>query len=684
MAKKNLLYFNREISWLAFNERVLQEAADSNVPLLERLKFLGIFSSNMDEFFRVRVATVRRLLNVKKSTFNLKERVDVKKLLEEIQQQVRKSQKKFDLVYFQLIEDLKAKNIHFIDESMLSLSQKEKTRQYFNNEVISRLFPIILQQHLPFPFLKDKSIYLAIKMTQSNGAEKKYALLEIPTGILNRFFVLQDKESYSVMFLDDVIRYNLPALFSSLNFDTFDAYTIKLTRDAELDLDSDLSESILEKVKKSLKQRKAGNPVRFIYDEKIPKDLLNFLAEKIKIPIESMIPGQRYHNFKDFIKFPDIKGEGNRYKVALPVAVPEFDTAKNMFDVIARKDRLLSHPYQSFDYVVRFLREAAIDPLVVSIKITLYRVAEHSNIVNALINAVKNGKKVFVVMELRARFDEEHNIYWANKLKDEGAQVFFGIPNIKIHSKVCLIQRREKNKLVNYAHISTGNYNGQTARLYCDHSIFTARNSITTEAARVFSLIANFGTKSYKFSKLLIAPVNLKKTFLDKIEQEIKFAKKKKDAYIIFKMNSLVDKELIDKLYDASRAGVKIVLIIRGICCLVPGVKGMSDNIEVVSIVDKYLEHARIYVFGNGGKEEMFLGSADLMTRNLQFRIEVLLPILDKQIKLVLNKLLELQLTDNIKARHIDKFLENEYVKNDLKPVRAQDDFYKYLRKETK
>lgn len=672
---------NRELSWLSFNDRVLQEAMDPGVPLAERLKFLAIFSSNLDEFFRVRVASARRLHQYQKK-HKLKESRQTGHLLNLIQKIVVKQQELFNEIYEdELKPELAKNNIFIVNEKELSQTQKMMVRSYYRTEVLSYLFPVILDHLRDFPFLRDKSIYLAIKMTRSDGSVRpKFALIEVPTEVLNRFFILPrtDENTY-IMLLDDVIRISLPEIFSFFDYDQFEAYTIKLTRDAELDIDNDMSESLLTKISKSLKERHKGVPVRFIYDEEMPKDLLDFIIKKNKISKDGIIPGGRYHNFKDFLDFPTVGPDSFRYKPIQPIPVKRFEKTRALFDEIRQGDVMIHHPYQSFDYVIRFLREAAIDPSVYAIKITLYRVARHSNIVNALINAVKNGKDVTVVMELQARFDEESNLYWTNKLQEAGANLIFGVPNYKIHAKCCVVFRRENNKTVHYAHMSTGNYNGRTARQYSDTGLFTADTRITQDVIKVFSFINNFPRIQYKFSHLLVAPFYMKKEFIKLIEVEIKNAKKGQPAWIMAKMNSLVDEEMIAKLYEASKAGVQIRLIIRGICCLIPGVDGLSENISVISIVDKFLEHSRMFLFCHGGKERIYLSSADWMTRNLDRRIEAAFPILDPVLQKEVIELFEIQWNDNTKARIIDPDQNNEFKPHGLPSIRAQFETYDYL-----
>jgi polyphosphate kinase len=681
MIRKKIKIINRELSWLSFNDRVLQEANDMHVPLLERLKFLGIFSSNLDEFFRVRVATNKRMLQVKSTKTHTINKKEIQESLQDIYNKVVIQQVKFNNIYNQLLEEFKSKNVYFVNEKQINIQQTLEVRKYFKDEIINTIFPLILDEKRSVPFLRDNTVYLACKLSNSITKEKKYALIPLPTKVKKRFIQLskQGGNTY-IMFIDDVIRCNLDVVFSSFEFNVFEAFTIKLTRDAEIDLESDVSLDILDTIKNSLKQRKKGQPVRLIYDQEMPKDFIKFINQKLKLSKDELIPGQRYHNFRDFIGFPDIKKTDLKYQNIVPLGIPELDKAKTIFNALRTKDFLINHHYQPFSYIIRLLREAAIDPNVVSIKITLYRVAENSNVVNALINAVKNGKKVTVMMELKARFDEEHNIYWSNKLREEGASVLFTIPSYKVHTKMCLITRREKSGLKNYAHLGTGNYNGETAKFYCDHSVLTGNKKITDELAKVFRLIADFKPEKYRFNTLLVSPINLRSTILRLIDAEISNKKSGKEAYVLMKMNSLVDLEIIEKLYTASNAGVRIDLIVRGICCLVPGVKGKSENIHAISIVDKFLEHARIYVFGNAGKELMFMGSADMMTRNLDNRIEVCFPVLSPQVREEVRQMLDIQLSDNCKARVLDAYQINEYKPTGIPRIRSQVEFYNYLK----
>lgn len=677
-----LKYIPREISWLSFNERVLQEAEDKTVPLIERIKFLGIFSSNLDEFFRVRVATLKRMSEFKKKA---KQAIgeNPAKIVKQIHKIVLQQQIRFEETYKEIIKELASQNIFILNEKQLDGEQAVFVRKYFDETVLPRLEPIMIDTSPKFPYLKDKYIYLAVKLSRKDGNKIKYSLIQIPTKVLSRFLVLPKKEDNKyIILLDDVIRFCLKDVFLSFDIDKAEAYTIKLTRDAELDIDNDLSKSIAEKIEKSLKQRKKGKPVRLVYDSAIPSDLLNFITKKIKMKKSiNLIAGGRYHNFRDFINFPKVGGRELQYHSLKHLPHPELDKMKNLFKVIRKKDILLSYPYQSFNHIIDLLREASIDPKVTSIKITLYRVAENSNIISALTNAIKNGKSVTVVVELQARFDEEANIFWANQLKEEGANVIYGVPGLKVHSKLFLITRKEDDKYIEYAHIGTGNFNEDTSKLYCDHSLLTADDRITAEVSKVFHFFSNnFKTGHYKH--LVLAPFFMRKKFIKLINKEIKNAEDGKEAYIILKLNSLADKDMVKKLYQASEAGVKVKLIIRSNCSLLPGVKGLSENIEAVSIVDKLLEHARIFVFCNHGEEKMFISSADWMLRNFDQRNEIAIPIYDKKIKNDLRHIIDVQLGDNTKARIIDKEQKNNYkfAKEGEKKIRAQDEIYHYFK----
>jgi polyphosphate kinase len=683
IAKKTIPLINREVSWLSFNDRVLQEAVDKSNPLLERLRFLGIYSNNRDEFFRVRIATLKRMTKLGKRAQELLGG-NPKKILDQLQKRVLGSTAHFDKIYVELLRELERKHIHIIDERHLNKDQGEWVKEYFRDKVMPTLFPIMLDSAPSFPYLKDKSIYFAIKLERRERNKKtRYALIEVPTETLSRFVVLPRRiEHQYVMLIDDVIRYCLKEIFPSQEYIRISAYTIKLTRDAELDIDNDISKSFLEKISGSLKKRKKGAPVRFLYDKAMAPDLLRFLRKKLKVlKQDNIIPGSRYHNFKDFISFPNLGHKELAWPDAQPLAHPAFVHGESMFTVIRAKDILLHFPYQSFHHIIDLLREASIDPRVKKIQITLYRVARNSNIVNALINAVKNGKEVVVVMELQARFDEENNIFWANRLQEEGARVIFGVPGIKVHSKLFLISRKEEGKMIDYAHVGTGNLNESTARIYTDKTLLTVDRRITDEIQEVFDFY-NDNLKHGEYKNLAVSPFNMRKRFTGMIQKEIENAQKGKPAWMILKLNNLVDRDMILKLYEASCAGVKIKLNIRGTCSLVPRVKGFSENIEAFSIVGRFLEHARVFIFCNGGDEKYFISSADWMSRNLDHRSEVAVPIYDVESQQEMKHILNLQLRDNRKARILGGKEENQYRKNSSpKPLVAQDEIRLFLQK---
>ncbi|MFI5163915.1 MAG: polyphosphate kinase 1 [Bacteroidia bacterium] len=673
-------YIHREISWLSFNARVLQEAADESVPLIERIKFLGIFSSNLDEFFRVRVSFLRKF-----SRFQLNDKLldyDANKVLHALYAIIIRQQNKFERIYKQLLEELKREKIFLIDETQLSHTQGRFIRNYFNREVLPSLVPVMIDKIKNFPFLKDKSIYLAIRLSRKDKAKKnKHALVEIPAKLLSRFVVLPKiGDNKYIILLDDIIRYCLKDIFYIFNYDTFDAWTIKLTRDAELELDNDVSENFMDKVAKSLQKRKKGLPVRFVYDKRIPKDLLGYFIKRMHLDDHDLIAGGRYHNFKDFIGFPNVGGKELVNEPLVQLPHKHLKPKRSIIKTMKFHDCLLHLPYQSFDYVIQFLREASIDPKVKEIKITLYRVAQNSNIVNALINAVKNGKSVTVMMELQARFDEEANINWAKKMEEEGVKVIYGLSAMKVHCKMCLVAREEKNKMAYYANIGTGNFHEVTAKLYCDQSFFTTDKRITNEVARVFSFL-EFRKEPKHFKHLIVSPFDMRQKLRKMIDKEIRNAKEKKNAYITFKLNHIVDEKMIDHLYEASAAGVKINLIVRTTCALVPGIKKISENIHVVSIVDKFLEHARIYSFCNNDNPRYFLSSGDLMFRNLNQRVEVSFPIYDEGLKKEIQEVIDIQLSDNTKARIINANQDNHYKKDSrATKVRTQVDVYNFLK----
>tara|TARA_Y100000589_G_scaffold291166_1_gene294453 strand:- start:60951 stop:63014 length:2064 start_codon:yes stop_codon:yes gene_type:complete len=683
---KNIPHINREISWLSFNERVLQEAKDKSNPIIERLRFLGIFSNNLDEFFRVRVASVKRMIKYGKSLKQLLQD-NPAEILEQINDIVLKHQQQFEQVFEEIKQELAEQNVHFINEKELTQEQGEYVRRFFKENVRQALVPLILDKKRPFPEVKGKSIYLAIKLYNDLlDKEVMYALIEIPSKDVGRFVLLpsSDEKKYIIL-LDDVIRYCLDDVFEIFDFKYFEAYTIKFTRDAELDIDNDdISESVVERLEKSLKNRKKGEPVRFIYDAKMPYDLLNFIITKNEISKEdTIIPGGRYHNFKDFMQFPDIGLPNSTFKPLKPLEHPYIESKRNIFEAVFEKDILLSYPFQRFDYIIELLSEAAMHPKVTSIKINIYRLANRSKIVNALINAAKNGKKVTAVIELQARFDEENNIKWSEILQDNGVKVIFGVPGLKVHSKLILITMKENRQTKRIAHIGTGNFHEGTAKIYTDLSLLTTNPNITNEVNKVFRFFkTNYERSLYR--KLLVSPFNVRRKLNLLINREVKNAKAGKPAYIILKLNNLVDDEMIKKLYDASNAGVKVSLIIRGICSLIPGEKGWSENIEAISIVGRFLEHTRVMIFCNNGNEEVYITSADWMHRNLSRRVEVGVPVEDKEIAKEIRKMIDFQLRDDDKARILDKEQKNEYVKGKKGTFNSQIETYRYFQKKLK
>jgi polyphosphate kinase len=646
----------------------LQEADNPDVPLIDRLKFLGICSSNLDEFYRVRVATLNRLTSLGKKA---KKYIgaDPGKILKEITTIALNQHTKFDSIYKKLIKALAKENIFIITEKDLTPEQGD---------------PIMLAQVNDTLQLRDRTIYLSVCLcNKSDPTKNQFALIEIPSDVLPRFLVLPSIEGKKyIILLDDVMRYGLDEIFSIFAFDKYEAYTIKITRDAELDIDDDISESYMEKLHKSLKQREAGNPIRFIYDSKIPAIFLKLLKEKINLTKEdTLIAGSKYHNNRDFMNFPAIGSRQLNYIPIKSLSHKDIPSQESLLKSMRKKDILLHYPYHNFDYVIDLLREASIDPKVLSIKMTLYRVAKNSSVLHALINAVKNGKTVVAVLELQARFDEESNIYWANRLKEEGVKVIFGVPGLKVHSKLCLVSRTEKGGTAHYAIIGTGNFNEDTARLYTDHALFTADQRLTREVNKIF----NFFVKTYKsdtFKHLVVSPNFMRKRLTRLINKEIKNAAAGKPTYIFLKLNGLTDPQLIQKLYEASEAGVKIKLIVRGMFSLIPGAEGMSSNIEAISIVDKFLEHTRIFIFCNDGDEKLFISSADWMPRNIDMRIEVTCPIYDEDIKNELRSYMEIQWKDNVRARILNDKLDNKYKRDrSRKKIRTQWQIYDYLKR---
>lgn len=680
MPSKPFPFLNRDISWLHFNGRVLQEAADQNVPLIERIKFLSIYASNLDEFYRVRVATLVRL-----SSLNAKSKellgYSPKRILEEIRNIVLKQHDVFNELYESTILEASVKeDIFIIDETKLSNEQGSFVKEYFKEHLLSNLVPII-ENPKGFPQIKDRTLYFYVRLTHKSNYYT-HALIELPT-TLERFLAIPEGKGRYVILADDIIKYCLNDIFYMFSYQKIECYSIQLTRDAELDLDKKVDDKFSEKLAKSLEKRKKGEPMRLLYDAEMPKAMLNNLVKQLDLKKDSLIAGSRYHRFSDFYNFPNFSDKKLSYPIIKPLKNKGLKRDKSLFSRIRKKDYVLHYPYQSFDYFLHFLREAAIDPQVEEIQITLYRLAADSKVAHALMNAARNGKKVFVVLELTARFDEAANLYWKEKLEEAGVWVSAGLSDYKVHSKICLITRVEGGKEEYFANLSTGNYNEQTAGLYCDHSLFTSDKQIAKDLTGVFQVLKKGKNKLIKgaLKTLITSPKASRKRFLQLIKAEMKNAAEGKQAYIILKLNSLADEGIIQALYKANNAGVKIQIIVRGICCLLPGVKGFSEHIEVISIIDRFLEHARIYVFGNNGNEKMYLSSGDFMTRNLDHRVEVAFPVKDQEIKDEIRKILDLQLQDNVKARLINAEQSNEYKSGKSEvAIRSQLETYQYLK----
>ena len=676
-------YEEKELSWLSFNERVLQEAMDKTVPLIERVRFLGIFSSNQDEFFKVRVSDVKRRILINEVHGGDDE---AKVLLRAIQQKVMTLGEAFDNTYKELLIALVRHNIFLVNENQLSDAIQKWLRVFFKEKVLRHIIPILLNKEVnPVKFLKDEYTYLAVEM-KKNGQVIQYALVEVPTDDLPRFFQLPPegtRRKKQIIILDNVIRFCLDEIFKGFfDYDEIAAYAVKLTRDAEYDLSDQLDLSLVDKMSDGLKQRLTAMPVRFVYEREMPAAMISFLKLKLQISsYDAIMPGGRYHNFKDFIGFPNV-GRDYLENPKLPALdCRDFDGFVNAFDAITKQDILLYYPYHKFHHFTELVRQAAFDPAVSAIRINIYRVAKKSRIIHSLIDAANNGKKVTVVVELRARFDEAANIDWANILTDAGVKVVFGVPSLKIHSKLCLITRHENGEAVRYAHIGTGNFNEKTAKIYTDFSLLTRNPDITAEVEGVFEYI-EYPYKRYKFNHLLVSPINSRRQLYRLIDNELTNAKAGQPSGIILKINNLVDRDLINRLYAAGQAGVPIQMIIRGMCALRPGVPGLSDNIKVISIIDRFLEHPRVMVFHNKGNPQLYISSADWMSRNIDGRIEVGTPIYDERLKQRIMDILELQLSDTCKARVIDADQRNEYVKRgNRRKIRSQVAIYDYLKR---
>ena len=680
--KEDELYINREISWLDFNARVLQEAADQKVPLLERLRFIGIFSNNLDEFFQVRYATVQRIAQSDKTGRKIFGGKNAKDLLKAITQKVIVQQKETNKILSNIKKELEKEQIYFVNEKNVFEEHQEFLKEYFIQKVSPALMTIIISDNLAQD-LSNNHAFLAVKLSFPDPKQLKnqYALIEIPTE-LDRFIVLPSigNKKY-VMFLDDLIRYHFHLIFNFFEYSNIEAHMIKVTRDAELDMEGDVSKSYINKIVESVRERILAEPVRMVYDKEIHLETLTTLKGLMGIDsTDSLIPGGRYHNRKDFMNFPQLNRNDLQYNKMLPIPIEGLSLEKSIFKAIEEKDYLLYTPYHSFSFVIKFLREAALDPIVNSIKITIYRLSQLSNVASALINAAKNGKKVLVQIELQARFDETNNIIYAEQMQAAGVELIFGIPGLKVHSKICLVEKRIEGKNKRYGFISTGNLNEDTAKIYTDYTLFTSNPEVLKEVNKVFNFLqVHYKLKKYKH--LIVSPHYTHAALVKMINKEIENKKAGLPCGIKLKLNAITNFSMINKLYEASQAGVSIQMVVRGICCLIPGVKDMSENIEVISIVDRYLEHPRLYIFENGGKQKVYISSADFMTRNIENRVEVAAPIYDVSLKKQIIDVFDIIWMDNIKSRIINKKPQNKFRKTSDKPVRSQWAIYDYYKK---
>ena len=671
-------YINREISWLEFNGRVLQEADDTNVPLIERVRFLGIFSNNLDEFYRVRYATVKRIAVSNDSGKTIYKDMTAKNLLKEISIKAIKLQEQSFKILNKVIIELEKEKIFFVNENTMMKYQKKFISSYFSDIISPSLGIIVLDKIKKMPKFEDNLSFILVKMETKHN-QSQHAILHFPKN-LKRFIQLpsNDDNDYVVM-IDDIIRYYLKKIFKIFNPKQISAHMIKISRDAELEFDDDISKSYLEKISESLLDRYSGHPVRFVYDSQMSKETLDFIISKMSIDVEndSVVPGGKYHNRSDYMNFPSLGRKKLIYNDLIPLKIGGLSLNKGIFKKIAEKDFLLHTPYQKFLYIINFLLEASIDPKVTKIYITIYRLSKLSKVASALINAARNGKKVFVLIELQARFDESANIKYAKEMQSQGIKISYGSQNLKVHSKICVVERKQEKGINKYGFISTGNLNESTAKVYTDMTLFTSNNQILNEVKSVFNFFdANY--KKYNFKNLLISPINTASRLKKLIKNEIKNAKKGEPAWIKIKINNITNRNMIKALYDASRNGVKIELIVRGVCCLIPGVKKMSESIKGISIVDRFLEHTRFIIFCNAGNNKTYISSADWMTRNLDNRVEVTCPIFDKEIKEEIMDIFKIYWNDNVKSRFINSPKINSYKKNKNPIYRSQSEVYKY------
>ena len=675
---KDYTFKNRELSWLDFNARVLQEAEDPNVPLIERIRFIGIFSNNLDEFYKVRYATVKRIALSGKKQKKLYQGLNAIDLLKEITKKTIELQDRSTYALNSIINKLKSENIHFVDEKTIPEKFIGLINDFFIDKIQPQLEIVVLNKKSKFPNLTDTSSFLTVKII-SKKQEQKYALIKIPTK-LDRFLVLSEKNQKYVILIDDIIRFHLNEIFEIFSPQSIKANMIKISRDAELDFAYDISKSYLEKISLSLKNRSSGEPVRFVYDNEIEKKTLDFLLDKLKFDhdTDSIIPGGKYHNRRDYMSFPSMNKNNLSYKKFEPLDLKGFDLSKNIFDTLKKRDYLLHTPFHKFTYILRLLSEASIDPSVTKISITIYRLSKLSSVANALINAAKNGKEVVVQIELQARFDEKANIKYAKLLEEQGVKLIFGIQNLKVHAKICVIERKSSHGLEKFGFISTGNFNESTAKIYTDFTLFTCDKKILNDISKVFKFF-NANYKKFNFQHLKLSPFDTQSFFTKMLKREIKNAKKGLPAYVKIKLNSLTSYAMVEELYKASREGVKIKMIVRGICCLLPE---NEKNIEVRSVVDRFLEHTRFFIFNNNGKNETYISSADWMTRNLDNRVEVTCPILDPNIKKEINDIFEIYWSDNVKSRTVNNEIPNQYQinQNSKKLIRSQIEINNYYK----
>ena len=682
MASESFRYFDRDLSWLSFNKRVLEESADRSLPLYERIKFLAIYSSNLDDFFRVRVAALRSIADIDKKKINKELGVDPNKLLKQILEEVNRQLNEFGRINREeLMPELNENNIVLYRDEPMHKKHKKVIKQYFRSKVLSYLQPIIVNENNENPpFLRNRALYFIVELnkTGDNNKESVFATLNIPTEHLPRYLELPKMEGvYYYIHLDDIILRNIGFLFPG--YEVVSSYSIKLNRDAELYIDDEYSGDLVEKIRKQLNIRNLGMPSRFLYDSTMPQHILDFLIKTYNLQEEDIVPGGKYHNRSDMMSLPNPFAPKLQNKKYRPIEKQALENVVSLFEAIEERDYLLHFPYQSYDYVLRFFNEAAIDPAVKEIKATFYRVASDSFIMNALISAAKNGKKVTVFVELKARFDEENNLRWAKKMEGGGVNIVYSIPGLKVHAKMALVTRKMEDKERGFAFLGTGNFNEKTASIYADHGLMTCHNGIVSEMNKVFQYL--YKRKEVgQLDHLLVSQFNIVDRLTSMIDREVINVKNGGKGHITIKVNNLEEQGMIDKLYEASCIGVKVELIVRGICGIIPGVEGMSEHITVRRIVDRHLEHARIFVFFNRGEVEIYMGSADWMRRNLYKRIEVVFPIYDTTAKEEIMKLISLQLSDNCKARSLDQLQNNVPIVQGEEIVSAQSDFYKWLK----